>query len=60
MPNTFPFCKNFTIPSAYTEFLAQVTNMKEPRTYREAKQSAEWMQAMQTELEALEKIKLGF
>lgn len=44
-----------SVSNTHTNFLANLSHVKEPHNYREACKSIHWVKAMQEELEALEK-----
>lgn len=53
-PHTYPCTISPYLATSYVNFLANVYSFYDPCTYNEAKQSKEWVQAMDQELEALE------
>lgn len=48
-----------TLPSSHQALLTSTSNWSEPKNYKVASQDPQWVQAMQHELDALEKIILG-
>lgn len=55
LPRTCPFISKPSLDYENLTFLASITVLEEPRTYTEAKQSEEWVEAMRTKITALEK-----
>ena len=53
-PPTFPFIQPTHLSPAYASFLANMSIIQEPTSYREASTKREWIEAMQLELDALE------
>lgn len=56
-PYTYPYTISPSFKPAYVNFLANVSSMHEPYSYSQAKKAYEWVQAMNQELEALERNK---
>ena len=54
-PPTYPYMQSALLTECHKSFLADVTKIKEPSSYAEASQNTEWVKAMQTELDALER-----
>ncbi|KAJ8774987.1 hypothetical protein K2173_019991 [Erythroxylum novogranatense] len=54
LPNTFPFYKNTRLSDDIAEFLCNVTATIVPRSFQEASQDERWVQAIESELQALE------
>lgn len=54
---TFPFILSPSLSRHYILFLFNITTLHEPTTYKEASQLPEWVQAMESELAALEENK---
>lgn len=53
-PLTFPYTISPSLSSSYVHFLLNVSTVHEPASYQEASNHIEWVEAMQTELDALE------
>lgn len=53
-PCTFPYTVSPCLNSSCTSFLANISDICEPRSYNQAKDSIKWQEAMKQELEALE------
>lgn len=53
----FPFIVLSSLSQQYISFLFNITTLHEPTTYKEASQLPEWVQAMESELAALEENK---
>ncbi|KAL4580943.1 hypothetical protein LXL04_017149 [Taraxacum kok-saghyz] len=53
-PPTYPYVESPILTSAHKSFLCSVSKIVEPRSYQEASDNPEWIEAMNQELSALE------
>ncbi|GAA0184678.1 transmembrane signal receptor [Lithospermum erythrorhizon] len=53
MPHTFPFVSSVLLTASHVEFLANVSLEQKSYSYAQAKESSQWIQAMQKEVQAL-------
>lgn len=51
--DTFPYYTSSSFTNTYKSFLANLTHVKEPQYYHEAKNAGNWFKAIKQELDAL-------
>lgn len=54
-PVTYPFVISNNIPPAHVSYVANISAIQEPTNYTEAKGDPRWVEAMKSEVDALEK-----
>lgn len=54
-PRTYPYTISTCFNTSYVNFLANISSISEPHSFDQVSRSKEWQQAMEQELEALEK-----